>query len=68
MPDTTHDKRLHRFNRLFELIRQRDAALAVQHRLHACDKIQAFDVDEHQAFVADAVASLQRRQRQTAIF
>jgi len=68
MPDTTHDKRLHRFNRLFELIRQRDAALAVQHRLHACDKIPSFPVDEHQAFVADAVASLQRRQRQTAIF
>ncbi|HKL06525.1 MAG TPA: hypothetical protein VJ929_11995 [Roseovarius sp.] len=68
MPDTTHDKRLHRFNRLFELIRQRDAALAVQHRLHACDTTPSLLSDEHQAFVADAVASLQRRQRQTAIF
>lgn len=68
MPDTTHEQRLDRINRLFELIRQGDVALAMQHRLRASDTILSLADDEHQAFVADAVASLQRRPRQTAMF
>ena len=68
MPNITRLHRLDRFNRLFELIRQRDAALAVQHRLNNIKTDQQSLRDDHQAFVTDAVKSLDRELGQGSTF
>lgn len=68
MPDATHHQRLDRFNRLFELIRQRDMALSIEHRRRTVNAERPNPIDAQQSFVTHAVKSLNRTQNRIVVF